>query len=146
MVKTNIPPVEIYEKREQFGINNSISMLTEIIDTYKEDKIRSEAIIYLGKLSNDSEVLKEQCFEILGKNVIPDLILLDILMPKMDGWDVYKKIKENPEWENIPIVFLTATDAEISKARGDSIAEDFIEKPFDVKDLKQRIDIILRKI
>ena len=65
MVKTIIPPVEIYEKREQLGINNSLSMLTEIIDTYKEDKIRSEAIIYLGKLSNSSEGYKEQCFKIL---------------------------------------------------------------------------------
>ena len=72
MVKTNIPPVEIYEKREQLGINNSLSMLTEIIDTYKEDKIRSEAIIYLGKLSNNSEVLKEQCFEFLENLLISE--------------------------------------------------------------------------
>ena len=72
MVKNNIPPVEIYEKREQIGINNSLSMLTEIIDKNKEDKIRSEAIIYLGKLSTNSEVLKEQCFEFLENLLISE--------------------------------------------------------------------------
>ena len=72
MVKTNIPPVEIYEKREQLGINNSLSMLTEIIDTNKEDKIRAEAINYLGKISNNSDVLKEKCFEILENILISE--------------------------------------------------------------------------
>ena len=113
------------------------------------DQIQTIKIV-LGRVDDNYEVIGansgKECFEILDKNIIPDLILLDILMPKMDGWDVYNKIKENPEWKNIPIVFLTATDDEISKNKGESIAEDFIEKPFDVKDLKKRIDTILRKI
>ena len=113
------------------------------------DQIQTIKIV-LGRVDDNYEVIGansgKECFEILDKNIIPDLILLDILMPKMDGWDIYDKIKDNPEWKNIPIVFLTATDDEISKSKGESIAEDFIEKPFDVKDLKKRIDSILRKI
>jgi len=76
MVKANMSPVltpdEIYRSREQLGINNSVSMLTEIIDTNKEDKIRKEAIIYLGKIGNVSDTLKEQCFETFENLLISD--------------------------------------------------------------------------
>jgi DNA-binding response OmpR family regulator len=73
----------------------------------------------------------------------PDLILLDIMMPNISGWDVAAKIKENPKWKNIPIVFLTAKGDTMSIGMGGLAAEDYIVKPFDVKDLIIRVKKIL---
>lgn len=84
------------------------------------------------------------CLELLKKST-PDLILLDIMMPGMDGWDVCAKIKSNKKTENIPIVFLTAKTDPISKGMGRLASADYIEKPIEIKDLKKRIDDIINK-
>ncbi len=84
-----------------------------------------------------------QCLELLKNNQIPDLILLDVMMPEMTGWEIYDKIKENEAWRKIPIVFLTARTDRIAKDAGDFLAEDYIEKPFNIEDLKERIDKVL---
>ena len=87
----------------------------------------------------------EQCLELLNKNIVPDLILLDIMMPDMNGWEVFDKLKANPKWKNIPVVFLTARTDGFAEKTGEFIAEDYIKKPIDVKELKIRIDNILKK-
>jgi len=87
----------------------------------------------------------EKCLELLKNNHIPDIILLDIMMPEMNGWEVQKKLQERIEWRNIPIIFLTATGDPTSKKIGSIISEGFIEKPCKIPDLKQRIDKILKK-
>jgi len=84
----------------------------------------------------------EKCLELL-QTESPDLILLDIMMPGMSGWKTYDKIKENDTWKNIPIVFLTARTDKVAKNAGGFLGEDYIEKPFDIDDLKGRIDKIL---
>lgn len=76
-------------------------------------------------------------------DTIPDLVLLDIMMPDLSGWDVAAKIKENPSWQEIPIVFLTAKGDTMSIGMGNLAAVDYIVKPFDVRDLKDRIEKIL---
>jgi CheY-like chemotaxis protein len=104
-----------------------------------------------------------QTLEIFGYNVIkakngqecieklcemrdnPDLVLLDIMMPEISGWDVAAKIKDNPDWKKIPIVFLTAKGDTMSIGMGNLAAVDYIVKPFDVNDLKQRLEKILKK-
>ena len=85
-----------------------------------------------------------QCLEFLEKNQIPDLILLDIMMPEMSGWIVFDKLKDNVMWEKIPIIFLTARTDKIAENAGGFLGDDFIEKPFDTKDLKSRIDKVLK--
>ena len=85
-----------------------------------------------------------ECLNIL-KTKSFDLILLDIMMPGMDGWDVCAKIKSNKKTENIPIVFLTAKTDPISKGMGKLASSDYIEKPFDIKNLKKRIDSVMKK-
>jgi CheY-like chemotaxis protein len=86
----------------------------------------------------------KQCLKML-KNETPDLILLDIMMPDMDGWDVCAKIKSDRKTEHIPIVFLTAKTDPISKGLGKFASVDYVEKPVDIKDLRKRIDKILIK-
>ena len=75
----------------------------------------------------------------------PDLVLLDIMMPDVSGWDVAAKIKENPSWNEIPIIFLTAKGDVMSMGMGRLASEDYIVKPFNIKDLKERIGKILNK-
>jgi len=81
----------------------------------------------------------------LQNNQLPDLILLDIMMPGMSGWEVHKQIKANQAWKNIPIVFLTARTDFNAKKAGSFFGDDYIEKPFKIPELKQRIDKILKK-
>ena len=88
----------------------------------------------------------KKCFELLEKNVYPDLILLDIMMPDMDGWEVFDKLKANQSWKNIPIIFLTARSDDLAAKAGAMIADDFIEKPIDITELKTRIDNVFHKI
>jgi CheY-like chemotaxis protein len=87
-----------------------------------------------------------KCFEMLEKNVKPDLILLDIMMPEMDGWEVFDKLKANPSWKNIPVIFLTARSDGLAANAGAMIANDYIEKPIDIKELKIRIDNVLNEV
>ena len=86
-----------------------------------------------------------ECFELLKKGQIPNLILLDVMMPKMNGWDVFTKLKETPEWREIPVVFLTAKTDPYSKGFGKMAATEYIAKPCDIKNLEKRIDKILKK-
>ena len=74
------------------------------------------------------------------KKILPDIILLDIEMPEMNGFEVLKTLKENPLYENIPVIFLTAlTDSEIEAKGFQMGAVDFINKPFTKKVLLNRI-------
>ncbi len=86
----------------------------------------------------------KECIDMLKKGKLPDIILLDIMMPDMDGWDTAAEIKSNTVWKNIPVVFLTAKTDDLSKGMGRLTSEDYIEKPFDVYDLKKRVDAILK--
>ena len=87
----------------------------------------------------------KNCFDLLEKKIIPDIIILDIMMPEMNGWEVFDKLKANKEWKDIPVIFLTARSDEFAENAGGLIADDFIEKPIDIKDLANRIENILKK-
>ncbi len=104
----------------------------------------------LEGLDSDLEVTTvtsgKKCFEFLESNETPDLILLDIMMPDMTGWEVLKKLKDHPSWKNIPVIFLTARTDRVAENAGSFLGEDYIEKPFKVPELKQRIDKILNKL
>ena len=85
----------------------------------------------------------KQALNFLKKNK-PDLILLDILMPDMDGYETMEKIKLNPETSSIPIIFLTADTEPGSEARGLSNgAVDYITKPFNKEAMLGRIEHVL---
>lgn len=76
----------------------------------------------------------------------PDLILLDIMLPEVDGFDICKEIKRNKDTENIPIIMLTAKSEEFDKILGLELgADDYITKPFSVRELLARIKVVLRR-
>lgn len=76
----------------------------------------------------------------------PDLILLDVMLPEMDGFDVCKEMKKNKGIENIPIIMLTAKGDEFDKILGLELgADDYITKPFSVRELLARIKVVLRR-
>ena len=78
-------------------------------------------------------------FEIL-ENILPDLILLDIEMPEMDGYEAIKKLKADPRFVDIPVIFLTAKNDEDSELEGFNLgAVDYISKPFSGPRLLKRI-------
>jgi two-component system alkaline phosphatase synthesis response regulator PhoP len=77
----------------------------------------------------------------------PDLMILDLMLPKMNGLDVCKAIRRNPEVANLPIIMLTAKGDEIDKIIGLEIgADDYVTKPFSVKELIARVRTILRRL
>jgi phosphate regulon transcriptional regulator PhoB len=77
----------------------------------------------------------------------PDLMILDLMLPKMNGLDVCKAVRRNPETANLPIIMLTAKGEEIDKIIGLEIgADDYITKPFSVKELIARVRAILRRM
>lgn len=83
----------------------------------------------------------------LAQQVIPDLILTDVRMPKMTGYEVCKALKEIESVKHIPVVILSAKgqDEEIETGK-EAGAIDYILKPFDMAELQQRVSEILSKI
>ena len=76
----------------------------------------------------------------MAEEQTPDLVLLDIMMPKMKGRDVCARLKTNPKTQHIPVIFLTALGmADHVKAGMDLGADDYIVKPFQPSELKERL-------
>jgi DNA-binding response OmpR family regulator len=101
-------------------------------------------------------ILKRKSIEVIGaldgptglKTVAeqkPDLVLLDLMMPGMDGWDVYHQLKANKETENIPVIIVTARALDIDRILGLEIAKvnDYLSKPFTPQELINRIQKVL---
>ena len=77
---------------------------------------------------------------------IPDLIILDLMLPGMDGNEVCQHLKTDAHTRNIPIIMLTARDSVNDKVEGlDMGADDYVTKPFVLKELKARIKSVLRR-
>jgi phosphate regulon transcriptional regulator PhoB len=83
----------------------------------------------------------------LAKKQKPDLLILDLMLPRMNGIDVCKAIRGNPATADLPIIMLTAKADELDKVLGLEIgADDYITKPFSVKELVARVRSILRRM
>jgi DNA-binding response OmpR family regulator len=101
-------------------------------------------------------ILGRKGFEVIGANggvegleavrrEKPDLVLLDLMMPDMDGWEVYQQVKADPELKDIPVVVVTAKAQSIDKVLGLHIAkvDDYITKPFGPQELLESVAKIL---
>ena len=107
--------------------------ITEIIETFLKDAG------YQVLVENSSVMGIER-----AKSFRPDLILLDIMMPFMDGYEVCDELKKNKETENIPVIFLTGKDARSDEGKSFKVGGDmFIKKPFDCARLLEIVRIVL---
>jgi two-component system response regulator VicR len=81
------------------------------------------------------------------KEQLPDVVLLDLMMPDMDGWEVYQQLKADDKTREIPVIVVTAKAQSIDKVLGLRIAkvDDYISKPFSPQELLDSIDRILAK-
>jgi DNA-binding response OmpR family regulator len=75
----------------------------------------------------------------------PDLVLLDLMMPDMDGWEVYQQMKSDSELQHIPVIVVTAKAQSIDKVLGLHIAkvDDYIPKPFSPQELTDSVERVL---
>jgi adenylate cyclase len=85
----------------------------------------------------------KEALDVLGKEH-PDLVLLDILMPGIDGYEVCRRIRENPETAFLPVIMITASEGEEKRRAIESGADDFIHKPFDQAELLARARSLVR--
>lgn len=101
-------------------------------------------------------ILNRQGFEVYGAlggkeglqkiaDMQPDLVLLDLMMPEMDGWQVFQTLRVNPETSHIPVIIVTAKAQSIDKVLGLHIAkvDDYITKPFGPQELLQSVQKVL---
>jgi DNA-binding response OmpR family regulator len=101
-------------------------------------------------------ILGKRGFEVVGatdgheglekiNDIKPDLVLLDLMMPDMDGWDVYQRMKADEDLRDIPVIVVTAKAQSIDKLLGLHIAkvEDYITKPFGPSDLLESVERVL---
>ena len=107
----------------------------------EDDKSINEAVYY---------TLKSSGFDVMGfdkpslfwneiKNHIPDLIILDIMLPEEDGLQILRKLRAKESTQNVPVIMLTAKDSEYDKVIGlDSGADDYMTKPFSMLELVSR--------
>jgi DNA-binding response OmpR family regulator len=87
----------------------------------------------------------EQALQAVEKSP-PDLILLDVMIPKRDGYDVCQTIRANPDWKNIRIIMLTAKGREAEKEKGLALgADDYITKPFSTRELTELVDKLVNR-
>ena len=74
----------------------------------------------------------------------PDLVLLDVMMPRLSGFDVCQKIRENPAWQSMRIVMLTAKGREVEVSKGLALGADaYISKPFSTQELLAQVSDLL---
>ena len=103
-------------------------------------------------------ILGRRGFEVKGANggveglqmirqEMPDLVLLDLMMPDMDGWEVYQQMKADERTKRIPVIVVTAKAQSIDKVLGLHIAkvDDYIAKPFSPQDLMNSVEKVLNK-
>jgi DNA-binding response OmpR family regulator len=87
----------------------------------------------------------EQAFAELSREP-PDLVLLDVMMPKIDGFTLCEKIRATPEWRDMRIIMLTARGRDIERQKGLAVgADDYITKPFSTQEAVDRVAAVLAK-
>jgi DNA-binding response OmpR family regulator len=103
-------------------------------------------------------ILSREGFEVIGapsglrgleviEDMQPQLVLLDLMMPDMDGWEVYQRMKSNPKTADIPVIVVTARAQSIDKVLGLHIAkvDDYITKPFGPSELLRSVEKVLNE-
>jgi response regulator RpfG family c-di-GMP phosphodiesterase len=108
------------------------------------DDVTENLLILEAILESIYNVIKVEsgagALELLDKGANPDLILLDLSMPEMNGFELLEKIRENGAYDNIPVIFVTGTNDVYSEEKGlDLGAVDYIKKPYEPKIIRVKI-------
>ena len=103
-------------------------------------------------------ILEQRGYEVVGmttgaqglraaRETRPDLVLLDLMMPGMDGWEVYRRLREDAELADVPVVVVTAKAQNIDRMLGLHIArvDDYVTKPFGAQELVDRMEAVLAR-
>ena len=120
-----------------------------LIYIVEDDKNIQEIESYaLGSAGYDVRCFDDgAAFSEAMKAVLPDLILLDIMLPGEDGLSILKRLRSYNETRNLPIIMVTAKSTEIDTVKGlDQGADDYITKPFGIMELMSRVKAILRRV
>lgn len=114
-----------------------------------EDDININNLVVYALESSGYEVkgfVNHSEFDRAMKTEKPDLIILDIMLPDMDGMEILRQLRQNAATRDIPVIMLTAKTAEIDKVRAlDMGADDYVPKPFGVMELISRVRAVLRR-
>ena len=88
--------------------------------------------------SNGKEALEEM------REHSPDLVILDIMMPEMDGWEVCREIRKDPIYKSVPLLMLTAKTSKVDQITGLTIgADEYLTKPFELQELISRVNKLI---
>ena len=86
----------------------------------------------------------KEALKVFAQGIIPDLVLLDVLMPEMDGWETFNYLKGISLLRDVPIAFFTSLDSELDKNHAARLgAVDFLTKPFEKEELQKRVESII---
>ncbi len=100
-------------------------------------------------------LMKKEAYEVLSVSngdeamqaiaeKIPDLILLDVMMPRKDGYEVCQELRSNPSWKDIKIIMLTAKGRDVEREKGMALgADDYVTKPFATQELVEKVKTLL---
>lgn len=110
-----------------------------------EDEPENRLFIGLMLRTEGYQVLEAEdgvhAFEVLSNNRPPDIILLDVMMPGMNGWAVFEKLREDEYWSRIPVIMLTALAQRSDVERAVQLGVDgYVTKPFEPADLIHTIE------
>ncbi|MBD3413878.1 MAG: response regulator [Candidatus Aminicenantes bacterium] len=122
-----------------------MNKLIAVVDD--EPDIAELVRVHLDKARFDVEIFLsgDEFYNFLSRNK-PDLIILDLLLPDIDGLEICKDLKNNPEMREIPVIMLTAKGEEMDKILGLELgADDYITKPFSPRELLARVKAVLRR-
>lgn len=82
----------------------------------------------------------------LARSFLPDLVILDVMMPELSGWQVCRMLRSDPRLKKVPVIFLTAKVEENDRIQGFEVGgDDYLCKPFSVKELVLRVQSVLRR-
>ena len=77
---------------------------------------------------------------------LPDLVILDVMMPQLNGWEIAKYLRSKPEWADTPILMLTGIGATLNAMTAPLYgSDDFLDKPFDLETLIEKVEALLAK-
>ncbi|MFN8514863.1 MAG: response regulator transcription factor [Chloroflexia bacterium] len=121
--------------------------MAKILVVEDEEHIRQLVTLYLEKEGFTVETAGDGRAALSRINAVkPDLVVLDLMLPELDGWQVCRELRRSPLTEALPIIMLTARDDLIDRILGLELgADDYVSKPFNPRELVARVRAVLRR-